>query len=37
MKVVEEKLAAAVDEARLLGIDRAELQAMLDLLYQEKG
>ncbi|NTU52016.1 MAG: GntR family transcriptional regulator, partial [Candidatus Aminicenantes bacterium] len=36
MKVVEEKLAAAVDEARLLGIDRAEIEEMLDLLYREK-
>ncbi len=35
MKIVEEKLAQAVDEARLLGIDRAELEEMLDLLYQE--
>ena len=36
MKIVEEKLAAAVDEARLLGITRAELEEMLDLLYGEK-
>ncbi|MBN2264599.1 MAG: GntR family transcriptional regulator [Candidatus Aminicenantes bacterium] len=36
MKIVEDKLAAAVDEARLLGIDRAELETMLDLLYLEK-
>jgi GntR family transcriptional regulator len=36
MKVVEEKLAAAVDEARLLGITRPELEAMLDVLYGEK-
>lgn len=35
MKIVEEKLAQAVDEARLLGIDRAELEEMLDLLYRE--
>jgi GntR family transcriptional regulator len=37
MKIVEEKLATAVDEARLLGIDRAEIEEMLGLLYQEKG
>jgi len=37
MKIVEEKLAAAVDEARLLGIDRAELEEMLELLYREKA
>jgi len=36
MKVVEEKLAGAVDEARLLGITRPELEAMLDVLYGEK-
>ena len=36
MKIVEEKLAAAVDEARLLGITRAELEEMLGLLYGEK-
>ena len=36
MKVVEEKLAGAVDEARLLGITRAELEAMLNVLYGEK-
>jgi len=35
MKVVEEKLAGAVDEARLLGITRPELEAMLDVLYGE--
>jgi DNA-binding transcriptional regulator YhcF (GntR family) len=37
MKIVEEKLAAAVDEARLLGIGRAELEEMLALLFQEMG
>jgi GntR family transcriptional regulator len=37
MKIVEEKLAAAVDEARLLGIRRAELEEMLALLFQEIG
>jgi GntR family transcriptional regulator len=36
MKVVEEKLAGAVDEARLLGITRTELEAMLNVLYGEK-
>ncbi len=35
MKIVEERLAGAVDEARLLGITRAELEAMLDVLYGE--
>jgi GntR family transcriptional regulator len=37
MKVVEDKLAQAVDEARLLGITRAELEEMLGLLYRENG
>jgi len=37
MKLVEEKMAEAVDEARLLGITRAELDEMLALLYGEKG
>jgi GntR family transcriptional regulator len=36
MKVVEEKLAAAVDEARLLGVGLDELSDMLRLLYQEE-
>ena len=36
MKIVEEKLAAAVGQSRLLGITRAELEEMLDLLYGEK-
>jgi len=36
MKIVEDKLAEAVAEARLLGIERAELEEMLDLLYGEK-
>ena len=36
MKIVENKLAEAVAEARLLGIARAELEEMLDLLYGEK-
>ena len=36
MKIVEEKLAEAVEEARLLGITRVELEEMLDLLYGEK-
>jgi len=35
MKVVEEKLAAAVDEARLLGLGHAQLQEMLRLLCEE--
>ncbi len=37
MKLVEEKMAEAVDEARLLGITRAELDEMLALLYGEKS
>lgn len=37
MKIVEDKLAEAVAEARLLGIDRADLETMLDLLYRENG
>jgi GntR family transcriptional regulator len=36
MKLVEEKMAEAVDEARLLGITRVELDEMLALLYGEK-
>ena len=36
MKIVEDKLAEAVAEARLLGITRAELEEMLSLLYGEK-
>jgi GntR family transcriptional regulator len=36
MKIVEEKMAEAVEEARLLGITRAELEEMLGLLYGEK-
>ena len=36
MKIVEEKMAEAVEEARLLGITRAELKEMLGLLYGEK-
>ena len=37
MKVVEEKLGAAVAEARLLGIGSAELGEMLRLLYEEES
>ena len=36
MKIVEDKLAEAVAEARLLGITRAELEEMLGLLYLER-
>ncbi len=36
MKIVEEKMAEAVEEARLLGITRAELEEMLSLLFVEK-
>jgi GntR family transcriptional regulator len=35
MRAVEEKLTAAVEEARLLGIGPAELAQMLHLLYRE--
>jgi len=37
MKVVEEKLAAAVAEARLLGVGSSELAEMLRLLYEEES
>jgi GntR family transcriptional regulator len=37
MKVVEEKLGAAVTEARLLGIGPGELSDMLRLLYEEES
>lgn len=36
MKAVEEKMAGAVAEARLLGIGLAQLKDMLLLLYKEK-
>jgi len=36
MKIVEEKMAEAVEEARLFGITRAELEEMLGLLCGEK-
>jgi GntR family transcriptional regulator len=36
MKLVEEKLSAAVVEARLLGIGPGELGEMLELLYEEE-
>jgi GntR family transcriptional regulator len=36
MKIVENKLAEAVAEARLLGIARSELEEMLELIYGEK-
>ena len=35
MRTVEEKLAAAVEEARLLGIGPEELARMLELLFKE--
>ncbi len=35
MKIVEEKLTGAIDEARLLGIGLGELTEMLELLYEE--
>ena len=37
MKLVEEKLNAAVSEARMLGISPQELQEMLTLLYIEEA
>jgi GntR family transcriptional regulator len=36
MKLVEEKLSAAVAEARLLGVSLGELTEMLQLLYEEE-
>jgi GntR family transcriptional regulator len=36
MKVVEEKLAEAVEQARLLGVRPAQLAEMLHLLYAEE-
>ncbi len=36
MKLVEEKLSAAVGEARLLGVGLGELTEMLQLLYEEE-
>jgi GntR family transcriptional regulator len=35
MTAVEEKLAEAVDQARVLGVDRDQLSEMLRLLYAE--
>ena len=37
MKIVEEKLAEAVAEARLLGIGQDDLNTMLTLLYGEES
>lgn len=37
MKAVEEKLAQAVDQARLLGVSSGQLAEMLQLLYGEEG
>ncbi len=37
MKIVEEKLSEAVEEARLLGIGLPELKEMLILLHKEKS
>lgn len=37
MKAVEEKLAQAVDQARLLGVSSQQLAEMLELLYGEEG
>lgn len=36
MKVVEEKLGEAVDEARVLGVGLPELKEMMELLYGEE-
>ena len=36
MRLVEEKLAGAVAEARLLGIEVGDLQEMVSLLYKEQ-
>jgi len=36
MKIVEEKLSEAVNEAKFLGLDIKELQEMLNLLYEEE-
>jgi GntR family transcriptional regulator len=36
MKLVEEKLAAAIAEARLLGVGPDEMSEMLRLLYEEE-
>ncbi len=35
MRIVEEKLIEAVSEARTLGIEKAKLQEMLSLLFEE--
>ncbi|MCP5105289.1 MAG: GntR family transcriptional regulator [bacterium] len=37
MKVVEEKLGEAINEARLLGLRAEELKEMLTILYDEEG
>jgi GntR family transcriptional regulator len=37
MKAVEERLAAAVREARLMGLGMEELREMLRLLYEEES
>ena len=37
MKIVEEKLAEAISEARLIGLGTDELKEMLDILYDEEG
>jgi GntR family transcriptional regulator len=36
MRIVEEKLGEAIDEARNLGINAEELKSMLSLLYREE-
>jgi len=37
MKAVEETLAEAVDQARMLGVGLTQLSKMLRLLYEEEG
>ena len=37
MRIVEEKLSEAIEEARNLGINAGELTHMLNLLYREEG
>jgi len=36
MKIVEEKLTEAIDNAKILGISKREIQQMLNLLYEEE-
>jgi GntR family transcriptional regulator len=36
MRIVEEKLTEAIEEARMLGLDISELKEILELLYREE-